>query len=95
LRKLGKDPEGKADCAASIGGILLAITPLRAFRKAQRGREEKTSTKGLNTPATPKKGYVPHDCKQYDLPSGALESLHIWNIQTLWPSTNLEMTQIL
>ena len=58
------------------------------FRKAQRGREEKTSMKPLSTPAAPKKGYAPHDCKQYDLPSGALESLAHRNIQALWPSTN-------
>jgi len=29
-----QDPEGKADCAASIGGILFAMIPLPAFRKA-------------------------------------------------------------
>jgi hypothetical protein len=70
---------------------MLAMTPLLALRKAQRGREEKTPMKLLNTPATTKKGHVPHDCKQYDLPSGALEPLDIWNRQALWPSTNLEM----
>ncbi len=75
----GKDPEGKADCAASIGGILLAIAPLPTFREAQRGREEKTSMKSLITPATPREGYVPHDCKQSGLPPGALESLGIPN----------------
>jgi hypothetical protein len=53
------------------------ITPLLDFRKAQRGPEEKTSMKSPNTPATTREGYVPHDCKQYDLPSGALESLDI------------------
>jgi hypothetical protein len=43
--------------------------------------------KPLNTPAIPKKEYVPHDCKQYDLPPGTQESLDIWNIQALQPST--------
>jgi hypothetical protein len=70
----------------------VAITLLLVFRRAQRGQEEKTSMKSLNTPATTKKGYVPHDRKQYDLPSGALESLDIRNMQAVWPSTNLEMT---
>jgi len=37
---------------------------------------------------------MPHDCKQYDFSSGTLESLGIWNIPVLWPSTNLEMTHI-
>jgi hypothetical protein len=46
----GKAPEGKADCAASIGGILLAITPSPTFRKAQRGREEKTLMKSPKPP---------------------------------------------
>ena len=57
----------------------MTIIPFLAFRKAQRGREEKTSMKSPNTPATTKEGYMPHDCKQYDLPSGALESLDIRN----------------
>jgi len=35
------------------------MIPLLAFRKAQRGSEEKTLMKSLNTPATAKKGYVP------------------------------------
>ena len=62
---------------------ILTITPLLPFRKAQRGREQKTPMNSLNTPATPKKEYVPHDRKQSDLSSGALESLDIWNIQAL------------
>jgi hypothetical protein len=41
--KAWQGAEGKADCAASIGGILLSITPRLAFRKAQRGRERKSS----------------------------------------------------
>jgi hypothetical protein len=45
-------------------------------------------------PPTPKKEYAPHDCKQYDLPSGTLESRDIRDIQAPWPSTNLEMIQI-
>jgi len=56
---------------------LLSIASLLAFRKAQRGREKKTSMKGQNTAANAKKGYVPHDCKQYDFSSGTLESLDI------------------
>jgi hypothetical protein len=59
------------------------IIPFLAFRKAQRGREEKNLMKSPNTPATAREGYVPHDCKQYDLPSGALESHDIWNRQAL------------
>jgi hypothetical protein len=71
---------------------LLSIASLLAFLKAQRGREKKTSMKWQHTTAKTKKGYVPHDCKQYGFPSGTLESLGIWNIPALWPSTNLEMT---
>jgi hypothetical protein len=47
------------------------------FRKAQRGAEKKSSMRPQDTPATAKKGQVPHDCKQYDFPSGPLESLDI------------------
>jgi hypothetical protein len=50
--------------------------------------------KSPNTPATTKEAYVPHDCKQYDLPSGALKSLDPWDSQALGPSTNLEMNLI-
>ena len=91
--KPDKGPEGKSDCAASIGGKLLSKASRFTCRKAQRGREKTTSMKWPNTPATAKKGYVPHDCKQSDFPSGTLESLDIWNIPAFWPSTNSEMIQ--
>jgi hypothetical protein len=81
--KTVKGPEGKADCAASIGGLLLSIVSLLDFRKAPRGRQEKTSMRRQNTPATAEKGLLPHDCKQYDFPSGTLESLDILKIPTL------------
>jgi len=55
--------------------------PLARLPQGAAGAEEETSMKSLDTPATTKKGYVPHDCKQYDLPSGALESPGIWKIQ--------------
>jgi hypothetical protein len=48
-----------------------------------------------DTPATPKKGYVPHDCKQYDFLSGTLESLDLWNMPAFGPAPNLEMIQFL
>jgi hypothetical protein len=83
LWKLTKGPEGKSDCAASIGGSLLSkVSPLD-FRKAQRGREKENSMRGRNTPATAKKGQAPHDCKQYDFPSGTLESLDISKMPAL------------
>jgi hypothetical protein len=89
--KADKGPEGKADCAASIGGILLPkLSPLD-FRKARRRREKKPLMRQQDTPATAKKGQLPHDCKQYDFPSGPLESLDISKISALGPSTNLEM----
>jgi len=34
--------EGKAVCAARLGGISLSIDPLLAFRRAQRGREKQS-----------------------------------------------------
>ena len=40
LRRPDKGAKGKADCAASIGGISASHKPLLAFRKAQRGREK-------------------------------------------------------
>jgi hypothetical protein len=77
LRRPDKGAEGKTDCAASIGGISASHKPLLAFRKAERGRGKKASMKGLNTPATAKEGYLPHDCKQYGFPSATLKSLDI------------------
>jgi len=64
----------------ALAGYPLPIKPLLAFRKAERGREKKPLMKGPNTPATAKKGYLPHDCKQYDFPSATLKSLDIQNM---------------
>jgi hypothetical protein len=47
-----------------------------------------------DTPATAKKRQLPHNFKQYDFPSGPLESLDISKIPALWPSRNLEMIHI-
>ncbi len=80
LSMLDKGAEGKADCAASIGGIATSYKPLLAFRKAERGQWKKASKKGPNTPARAKEGYLPHDCKQYDFPSATLKSLDIQNM---------------
>jgi hypothetical protein len=55
-RKPDKGPEGKSDCAASIGRIGISIASPLAIRNAQRGQEKKTSMRGQNTPATAKKG---------------------------------------
>gem|GEM_PF-5229021 len=33
---------------------------------------------------------MPHDCKQYDFPSGPLKALSILNMPALWPSTNTD-----
>jgi hypothetical protein len=95
LRRPDKGAEGKADCAASIGGISASYKPLLAFRKAERGRGKKASMKGLNPPATAKERYLPHDCKQYGFPSATLKSLDIQNMSVPWPATNLEMILIL
>jgi hypothetical protein len=91
LRRPDKGAEGKADCAASIGGISASHRPLLAFRKAERGRGKKASMKGPNPPATPKEGYLPHDCKQYGFPSATLKSLDSQNRSVPWPATNLEV----
>ncbi len=91
LRRPDQGAEGKADCAASTGGISASHTPLLAFRKAERGRGKKASMKGLNTPATAKEGYLPHDCKQYGFPSATLKSLDIQNMSVPRPVTNLEV----
>jgi hypothetical protein len=91
LRRPDKVAEGKTDCAASIGGISASHKPMIAFRKAERGRAEKASMKGLNTPATARERHLPHDCKQYGFPSATLKSLDIQNMSFPWPATNLEM----
>jgi hypothetical protein len=39
------------------------------------GREKKPSMRPQDTPATAKKGQLPHDCKQYDFPSGPWNQL--------------------
>ena len=43
LRRPDQVAEGKADCAASIGGIFLSTIPLATFLKAERGCEKKGS----------------------------------------------------
>ena len=43
--------------------------------------------KGLNTPATAKEAYLPHDCKQYGFPSAPLKSLDIQNMSVPWAVT--------
>jgi ORF6N domain len=72
-RKPSKGPEGKPDCAASIGGILLCLISLVAFRKAQRGIENKSSEGEKNAPASAKERSMPHDCKQAGFSSGPLK----------------------
>jgi hypothetical protein len=47
------------------------------------GREKKPSMTPQDTPATAKKGQPPHDCKQYDFPSGPLELPDISKIPAL------------
>ena len=80
MRGPDQGAEGKADCAAGIGGISVSHKPLLAFRKAERGQGKKASMKGLNTPATAKERYLPHDCKQYGFPSATLKLLDIQNM---------------
>jgi hypothetical protein len=46
LRRPDKGAEGKADCAASIGGRSASHKPLLAFRKAERDGERKLQWKG-------------------------------------------------
>jgi hypothetical protein len=75
-----KSAEGKADCAASIGGISTFHKPPACLPQAERGWEKKASMKGPNTPASAKEGYLPQDCKQYDFPSAILKSLDIQNM---------------
>jgi hypothetical protein len=40
----------KAVCAARLGGISLFINPLLPFRRAQRGREKRSSEEGKTPP---------------------------------------------
>ena len=79
----GKGPEGKAACAASIGGIsafhsLPAGLPQRAAETRKEGSGEIAEF-----PAPDRERYVPHDCKQDDFPSGTLKSQGILNRPTL------------
>jgi hypothetical protein len=83
LSRARKESSRSERDAASIGGILLSKVSLLDFRKAQRGREKKSSMRGQNTPATAKKRQVPHDGKQYDFPSGSPESLDFSEIPAL------------
>jgi hypothetical protein len=57
-----KGSEGKADSAASIGGIKLRLNDLMAFRKAQRGHEGHGSKDRRTPPPKTNNGSVPHDC---------------------------------
>jgi len=88
-----KGAEGKADCAASIGGISASHKPPACLPQSGAGRGKKASMKGLNTPATAKEGYLPHDCKQYGFPSATLKSLVIQDMSVPWPATILAMIQ--
>ncbi|KPK85034.1 MAG: hypothetical protein AMJ94_19465 [Deltaproteobacteria bacterium SM23_61] len=72
-------------------GVCFPKSPRLTSAKHRGGREKKTSRQRQGTPATAKMGQPPHDCKQYDFPSGALELLDISKIAAFWPSTNLEM----
>jgi hypothetical protein len=72
-------------------GYCFPNSPRLTSAKHSGRREKKSSMRPPDTPATAKKGQLPHDCKQYDFPSGPLESLDIPKIPALGPSTNLEM----
>jgi hypothetical protein len=69
--------KGRQIAPQASAGYPLSLNPLLAFCKAERGREKKASMKRPNIPATAKDEYLPHDCKQYDFPSGTLKSLDI------------------
>jgi hypothetical protein len=58
-------------------------SPRLTSAKHSGGREKKSSMRPQGTPATAKKGQLPHDRKQYDFPSGLLESLDISKIPAL------------
>jgi hypothetical protein len=75
-------------------GYCFPNCPCLTSAKHSGGREKKSSMRLQDTPATAKKGQLPHDCKQYDFPSGPLQSLNISRIPALQPSTNWEMIHI-
>jgi len=90
--KIDEGPEGKEDCAASIGGIFFPVSAGLGFRIVQRGQEKKNFGRTRRTPPAPaEERPVPHDCKQSDFSFGTLESLSTLKIPIPWPSTNLEM----
>jgi hypothetical protein len=54
---------------------------------------ERNLRRNNRTPATIRVRYVPHDCKQVDLLSGALKTPGILIPPVLCPTTNWEMVQ--
>jgi len=67
--KPAKGPEGKSDCAASIGGRSAFYEPPVV---GEVSLEEIT-----DSPATGEERYLPHDCKQDDFPFGPMKSQDI------------------
>jgi hypothetical protein len=80
--------------AASIGGISTIHKLSASLPQSVAGAWKQSFGEIAEPPAIAKEKYVPHDCKQYDFPSGALKSLPIFNMPVLWPSTHLEMIAI-
>ena len=89
----GRKGPPQAD-AASIGGISTFHKPSACLPQSAAGAWKQSFGEIAEPPATAKEKYVPHDCKQYDFPSGTLKSLPILNMPALWPSTNMEMILI-
>jgi hypothetical protein len=64
-------------------GYCFSNSPRVTSAKHRGGREKKFSMRPQHTPAAAKRGQVPHDCKQYDFPSGPRQSLDISKIPAL------------
>jgi hypothetical protein len=69
--------------AQASAGYCFPSSPRLTSARHSRGREKKTSMRPQDIPATAQKGQLPHGCKQYDFPSGLLESLDISKIPAL------------
>jgi hypothetical protein len=65
--------EGKADCAASIGGKFLSNPPFLRFARRNGGKKRKTSEEQKKTPAPMWERKAPYDCQQSAFPSEILE----------------------
>jgi len=75
--KPAKGPEGKSDCAASIGGRSAFYEPPVGHPQSAAGVGEVSLEEITDSPATGEERYLPHDCKQDDFPFGPMKSQDI------------------